>query len=555
MNIFILFIIYIIHFITTFAVTVIDETKQSQWKRLHQESLTLESQSHRQEILSNALKQSLGIYINDIISKNSFRKFWKFSHSFHSIPFNHQHYEYQFQSFQQACNTSVIVSTIVINSEESNDNNYNNLLYNFLCYLKFYNLKSVLFIYDSNITHFNEQSNKLHTLFDSHIQIVPYPTSLFWELISHKQSAISKEYATSDYEGNIPSFKHFGAFVMLVPIYEILQLGYDVIYFDIDISFFQDPLPYIFHGFNNLDIILSQETRSCNFPSFQQFRDRNLQTLNPYQYNWNDMEANTGIMYIRSNKKTILFYQHWLEKLIDTNKRNDQKVLIFHELYEDSQYDRSCNLYSQSTSNSSFRQRSNDTMLKYCYLDEFLFANGKMEFFCQQGLEEYDISSSMTAYVLAMKQLSYNHIIYNHSTHTLRHVHLPIALHVNYCDDKEQKLKDRGLWLFNDLHEKCHDIQLSHTSYGNMYWRKRIKDAIDDYIQQMRNITEDVILKYPIHGTTYVYYKYANSSLHYISHEVVETLLSKVNNHSLESIEKLSQTMYLLLPRGKDINS
>lgn len=69
---------------------------------------------------------------------------------------------------------------------------------------------------------------------------------------------------------------------MKVPILEALELGFNVIFFDVDIALVKDPLPYLIEG--SADVIVSPELRVCTFPSYS-----------PESYSWRSLEPNTGV--------------------------------------------------------------------------------------------------------------------------------------------------------------------------------------------------------------------------------------------------------------------
>ena len=69
----------------------------------------------------------------------------------------------------------------------------------------------------------------------------------------------------ASFEGPLPSFKTYGALVMLVPSLEVLLLGFDVVYFDLDLVLTQDPLPALATG--RADLRVSFEQRTCVFPT------------------------------------------------------------------------------------------------------------------------------------------------------------------------------------------------------------------------------------------------------------------------------------------------
>lgn len=69
------------------------------------------------------------------------------------------------------------------------------------------------------------------------------------------------------YDSTSINFATYGALCMLIPAYEVLQAGYNVIYFDLDIGLVQDPVPFLLKG--NADFVVSPETRGCfeTYPS------------------------------------------------------------------------------------------------------------------------------------------------------------------------------------------------------------------------------------------------------------------------------------------------
>ena len=119
-------------------------------------------------------------------------------------------------------------------------------------------------------------------------------------------------------------------------------MGFNVIFFDVDIALVKDPLPYLIAG--NADVIVSPELRVCTFPSFS-----------PESYGWKSLEPNTGdstdisayliysilfnfrvcffsiagTMHVRSTLRGIRFFQEWLRRIIEGNVMNDQRDVNF----------------------------------------------------------------------------------------------------------------------------------------------------------------------------------------------------------------------------------
>jgi hypothetical protein len=137
---------------------------------------------------------------------------------------------------------------------------YMQMLRNWLCYTAHYDYMPVVyFLSQSGPTNQSEsvkQEGSLQAFFEELKEInenaifVDYPAHLFWSLLSKKKIWRNKinDRNFVDFEGNHPSFAHHGAFVMLVPILEVVELGHSVIYMDIDIALVRDPIPFIALG-------------------------------------------------------------------------------------------------------------------------------------------------------------------------------------------------------------------------------------------------------------------------------------------------------------------
>lgn len=101
---------------------------------------------------------------------------------------------------------------------------------------------------------------------------------------------------------------------MLVPSLEVLLLGFDVVYFDLDLTLVTDPLPAISLG--TADLRVSFEQRTCIFPS-QWAR----------QINWEGMEPNTGAFLAKATQGGVLLWKTFLQKVVDESLVNDQRAL------------------------------------------------------------------------------------------------------------------------------------------------------------------------------------------------------------------------------------
>lgn len=167
--------------------------RKSEWETYKRLSYDI----NRQNLLKSSLQSVAGIY-----SDNNINKIWKRHH--------------------KKLNETVLISVIDVSSvstttsHDTINERYRMLLNNFLCNLGLYKISPLLFLIDSNMTHFYQVSKELHELFDvgntplndTHpkpsLQIVSYPNYLFWSLLLNKTSPIQHEKGpggTADYDG------------------------------------------------------------------------------------------------------------------------------------------------------------------------------------------------------------------------------------------------------------------------------------------------------------------------------------------------------------------
>ena len=165
-------------------------------------------------------------------------------------------------------------------------------------------MKAALYIISNNVTLFELKKQEIVSIYHG-VQVLKYPQSLFWSLLIEYKHDIKVVHGGGygDYFGDHSSFLQFGALPMLVPVLEVLQMGFNAIFFDIDLAFIDDPIPHLLRG--DADLILAPEIRTCTFPSLA------------YDTDWSQIEPNTGAMFIRSANHTIKFFKHFLQIRID----------------------------------------------------------------------------------------------------------------------------------------------------------------------------------------------------------------------------------------------
>lgn len=122
---------------------------------------------------------------------------------------------------------------------------YKKYLHNIICFFKHYGMRAVVYILHHNVEDFSSLKEEME---EHDIQLMSYPDVLFWELVNNKTQPIRKGKNFATYDGQFPSFREYGALVMLVPAFEALQLGFNVVYLDIDIGLVQNPIPYLVRG-------------------------------------------------------------------------------------------------------------------------------------------------------------------------------------------------------------------------------------------------------------------------------------------------------------------
>lgn len=154
---------------------------------------------------------------------------------------------------------TILLSVISLNEGKS-INVYRQILRNWLCYTAHYDYMPVVYFLSdpSGANHTDTSLQKINVSsiikdlseINKNAIFIDYPSHLFWSLLSEKTlwDSLRKERNVVDFIGDYPTFPHFGALVMLVPFLEVLEMGFSVIYMDIDIALVKDPIPFIALG-------------------------------------------------------------------------------------------------------------------------------------------------------------------------------------------------------------------------------------------------------------------------------------------------------------------
>lgn len=294
---------------------------------------------------------------------------------------------------------------------------------NFLCYAEHYGYDVVVYVMRNN-DHQTEEEFRSHIaeIASLGVKAVPYPEELFWRLVYGRTHDLRVGKRHASYKGSRPDFRAFGSLPMLVPMYEIIAFGYNMIYLDVDLGLVLDPIPHMVLG--DGDFVTSVETRDCaDHPHHATVTEMN----------WDGVESNTGVSLIRSTPQSKATFVKWMELMVDENYINDQRILDkWFRRYNDMTYTSNClpsgTKGAVSPDVASIRPTVNSTT--YCFLSDVIFQNGLMSLTCCR--------QRMDQYIIAM----HDHGI------KMGDSYYPAIIHVNFAGGKTFELDSRGLWLY-----------------------------------------------------------------------------------------------------------
>lgn len=167
---------------------------------------------------------------------------------------------------QLQLNSTVFVTVLAFNSDVRSNKHYKLYFHNFLCFTQHHGIDLIVYV-----VHHNLAESDIDDIKSLGVRALTYPDELFWSILSQKTNALARGRGRANYlDSDVPSFSSHGALVMLVPVLEVLLLGYSVLFFDIDIGLVVDPVPYMIRG--SADLVFAQEVRHC--PDVYQVPDR-----------------------------------------------------------------------------------------------------------------------------------------------------------------------------------------------------------------------------------------------------------------------------------------
>ena len=353
---------------------------------------------------------------------------------------------------------TVFMTVVAFKHEKKSIGHYQVYFRNFVCFAKHYDIDLVVYILHHQLPDVESEIRSLEQL---GIRVLTYPDELFWSVVMTKSSLVMAGKTFAEYRGDSPSFVGYGALAMLVPQLEALTMGYNVIYFDVDIGLVQDPVPYLMRG--DADFVVSIEQRACpeEYPTSRQLKE-----------NWEQMEPNTGVMLVRATPQGVGMYRNWLKRIVKTNVMNDQIVfdrdnrpiqidikddgrLVWAETNFTSSFTPNCNW---DYKNPAPTPRVTPDAATYCFLSEMVFQNGMISFQCSSKRSTRD-----DWHIEMVRQVEPVQV--NGTGPWLR---LPVAVHANYCNAKTHELNTRGLWLLDEknAHGHAHSRNGSATATG-----------------------------------------------------------------------------------------
>ena len=442
---------------------------------------------------------------------------------------------------------TVFITVIAYNANES-IYHYKVYFRNFLCFAKHYDIDLIVYILHH---HLDDVESEVLSLERLGVKVLTYPDELFWTLVSGKTNKIFLGKRFANFDSSIPSFQSYGALIMLVPQLEILLLGFNVIYFDVDIGLVQDPVPYVTRG--DADFTVSIEQRACPefYPSSRKMAE-----------NWELVEPNTGVMHVRATTQGIEMYQKWLHRIIFMNVKNDQTVfdrdqrtvqqdlvygeLVYSALNYTSTFTPKCNWDYKNTSAT---VRATPAAGTYCFLSEMMFQNGLNSFFCSLKPAFRD-----DWYLEMYKQVEEVEIEIGKPKSFL-----PVIVHANYCNMKTHELQARGLWLYNDVAgadnstDKMPDCKPYNVS--NVFFAQKNFTAEAESINTYR---EGILRTVLMSGT--LLKQYSSDQVYVVSPDLVKLLVPDGDTFlhmgfEWENVKTVPAAVLSMIPDGPPVKS
>jgi hypothetical protein len=311
---------------------------------------------------------------------------------------------------------------------------------------------------------------------------------LFWTTLGTTHNMYPLDLGT---RGDHPDFGEHGNLLKIIPVKEILMLGFNVIYFDLDVAMLMDPVPYMLAS--QADFSASIEYRLC----------ASLQTLFSSNYpdiDWTKVEPNAGAMLFRSTANGVKFLDAWINLTIQKKLYHLQRS---YRLFHNAQFLKSCPYLGPNTTaisttkghknnakglfshpnSKSFRvfdsSAAKENRPTYCYFSEMLFQTGMFYMECEMKHGPYDNTNHSVEYARAMRMfgVSVPGPVGKNSDSAPAVKYYPVNVHVNphsretYLISKKLTMQRLGLWIYNShTSDQSNSLVCDRFELNNTYW-------------------------------------------------------------------------------------
>ena len=338
-------------------------------------------------------------------------------------------------------------------------------LFNLICLTRHYQLKLVIYILDRKIIDFKKEKLRLESL-SPYVSVLTYPYHLLWSFVLRKtttfmhssQVDISRTFTVR----NLPSFKDYCDTIKFIPIYEVLTLGFGVIYLDTDIALLKDPIPFLMRG--EADLSFSIEIRGCTYPTV-------IEAKSGYRF-WNGLEPNVGVVRLRPTVNTVQFVSTWISMMLENSLRSP-KCAYGQKLF--STVSRSLKAIRRSDCNSESTSPlllvgniSNTAPPSFCFLSELMFANGYMEYVCGKNRIGLNRQANRTLLLDAFKKHGSSTAYSLPAESKIMLAFHPAGLHLNHIpqESKLNEMETKGYQVYDRSNQSCLPFNFSRSYYA-----------------------------------------------------------------------------------------
>ena len=436
---------------------------------------------------------------------------------------------------------SSVMVTLLTLTDVVTSRSYLDVLKNWLCFTSHYGHKPLIYVVTADgqfdQPHVGDATSELQS-HNPRSRFIDFPNALFWRLLSAKTN-FNGHYGVKwrlDFRGSAPAHSHFGASLLkVVQMLEIVQSGYDVMYFDVDVAFVKDPVPLMTLGGSTVAITL--ESRTCKSTTFA---EPTVKEVQPARLT----EPNSGVIFVRVQRdpanatavgRGVAFMQVYAKLMVNEHTSNDQFQLQtkshgWYVLTTDChvKYDRAFTLgadYNDSRQRQrrSHGQEPSPRLPSLCYLQDVLFSNGLLAFKCVQynentlrlnrlgriGSAEGEGNSSQanaSSRGLLTPLAALNVTGGMPAGADNDDFIAPVTVHANYCPIKAQCFSAAGLWLVvgDGNRSTCRPYDIQTTAFRQHQWYQRLARVENETLALLRLYPPGSVLKFWRHSAVYL---------------------------------------------------